>query len=189
MKKHSGIFKFLAGFVFGIVVILCSLLFVEVDHTIQIFIALINAAVLILIAGYFNKTQDNTKALKEYFISEVSDFRFRYMNYLDDIEKRKLNKKEVIYTNKEFSMQANQLTHVLQREFKINTTIEMLVHKIMTIHSGSSEMVDSSRLDYFDKIRDTDKVSLSSHQNYLVASTKKDLSLILKNIVINIAKA
>ncbi len=187
IKNYSAL---LIGIVIGFGISLVFFLFFsDKDNSIRIIAALINGLVLILIAGYFNRSENSAVSLKNYFLSELAEFRNEYFDFTARVESGSLNKREIKTENKKLSMSAQQLLHVLKREFNINSEIITPISSILNIISGYDPLITGDRIAYFDNIDEDSLVNLSRQQEYLLAIKQKDLRLLLKNLAININKA
>lgn len=186
IKKYAGL---LLGLVFGILITLACLLIISPKaDAISLISIIVNGILLLLIAKYFTRGENSTSALKTYFTSELIDLRSKYFQYLAEVEQGSISKSDVISLSKNFSVEIQQLKTILKKEFDINTEIEKVLSGVLFIISGNSQQLEDSSINYFDRIRDTELITLSRDQSRLLSDQKKDLNLLFKFLVIEITK-
>lgn len=146
-----------------------------VSDKINIASIIINIVIAILAVTYFQNKEGNSRALKNYFINEVSTLKTDYGNFIEGIKSNNIKK-----GFKNFSIRNGQLELFLRNEMKLEDTyIQKKNREIMKLITDSYE---------FNNIYGDSELSISNEDNNSLIKLHKEFNHHLTSIIIQINK-
>ena len=127
------------------------------QNFIQILVVVLNGTILIIIATIFNKSQNNSKALKEFFISKLTKIEKEYTVFHELLLDGNLTKDQITQSYKSYTMKIDQFNHFLHKNYSLKCEVQSLNRECHFITSDSEQL---------DMLKPKDLVNLKATQKF-----------------------
>ena len=108
----------------------------EVSDKLSLAGIIVNVLIAVVVVAYFQNKEGNSRSLKDYFITQVSEIKHDYDFFILRIKNGELNSNEIKRLFKDFSIKNEQLEYFLKNELKLHSIYvqkqNRKIHKLIT---------------------------------------------------------